>query len=107
MLIEERMPISRRAMIRLLPAAALGSTRIARADATRVEEKDDDAQAQHYVADAARVDKAEFPRYATGQTCANCNLFDGSTGAATGGCSLFLGKEVAAKGWCEAWEKKS
>jgi High potential iron-sulfur protein len=99
------MPISRRDLIRLLPAAALGSTRIARADATRVEEQDDDAQAQHYVADAARIDRTRFPKSA-GQTCANCDLFDGAAGAASGGCSLFLGRDVAAKGWCQGWEKK-
>ena len=40
-----------------------------------------------------------------GQTCANCNLYQGGT-AASGGCPIFPGKEVAAAGWCKSWVAK-
>jgi hypothetical protein len=52
------------------------------------------------------VDRAKFPKYQPGQTCANCGLYVGEPGKAQGGCSLFYGKDVAAKAWCSAWEKK-
>ena len=76
------------------------------ADTPLLAETDAEAIALDYKADAARVDRAKFPAYATGQTCSNCSLYAGEPGAATGGCGLFFGKEVAAKGWCRAWEKK-
>jgi hypothetical protein len=37
-----------------------------------------------------------------GQSCANCNLYQGGT-AATGPCPIFPGKDVAAAGWCKSW----
>jgi len=97
----------RRTLIAILPAVALAATSRSRADDTRVAETDPDAQGQHYVADAARIDRSKFPAYKPGQTCATCQLFDGSPKDAWGSCSLFLGKEVASGGWCQAWEKKA
>ena len=40
-----------------------------------------------------------------GQTCANCNLYQGGT-AASGPCAIFPGKDVAAAGWCKSWVGK-
>jgi hypothetical protein len=41
-----------------------------------------------------------------GQSCANCNLYQGGT-AATGPCTIFPGKDVAAAGWCKSWVAKT
>ena len=60
-----------------------------------------------YKADATKVDKAKYPKYAAGQNCTNCALYQGKAGSASGGCGLFPGKQVSAKGWCSAWAKKA
>lgn len=72
-----------------------------------VAEGDPQAAGVGYKADASKVDKAKFPKYASGQSCANCALYQGKPGSASGGCGLFPGKQVAAKGWCSAWAKKA
>ena len=69
-------------------------------------ETDPQAKAMGYVTDATKADKAKFPRYAAGQSCSNCALYQGGS-AAVGGCPLFPGKDVAAKGWCSAYAKKA
>jgi hypothetical protein len=71
-----------------------------------VAENDPQASALGYKADASKVDKAKFPKFAAGQVCSNCALFQGAAGAAAGGCPLYAGKQVAAKGWCSAYAKK-
>ena len=71
-----------------------------------VAESDPQAVGVGYKADASKVDKAKFPKYAAGQSCANCALYQGAAGSSSGGCGLFPGKQVAAKGWCNAWAKK-
>jgi hypothetical protein len=71
-----------------------------------VDENDTSAQALGYKHDATKVDKAKFPNYKPGETCANCQLFQAKPGAAWGPCPLFAGKEVNAKGWCSAYAKK-
>jgi hypothetical protein len=71
-----------------------------------VAENDPQASALGYKADATKVDKAKFPKYAAGQNCANCALFQGAAGAAAGGCPLYAGKQVSAKAWCSAYNKK-
>ena len=70
-------------------------------------EADPQAKALAYVADAGKTDKVKFPKYAVGQACNNCALFQGKTSDAAGGCPLFAGKQVAGKGWCSAWAKKA
>ncbi len=72
-----------------------------------VAETDPQASALGYKADASKVDKAKFPKYAAGQVCDNCALYQGKAGSAAGGCSLFAGKQVAGKGWCSAYAKKA
>jgi hypothetical protein len=59
-----------------------------------------------YKADAAKVDREKFPKFAEGQKCEACALYQGKAGDASGGCAIFSGKKVSAKGWCSAWFKK-
>jgi hypothetical protein len=86
-------------------ALALGSA--ARAQAPAVVETDPQATGLGYKADAGKVDKAKFPKYAAGQQCSNCALFQGKATDAMGGCPLFAGKQVSAKAWCTAYAKKA
>ena len=73
----------------------------------KLDEKDPQAVALGYVAEASKTDTKKFPRYATGQNCANCALYQGKASDAAGGCPLFGAKQVDAKGWCSAWAKKA
>jgi hypothetical protein len=97
---------SRRRFISLVPL--LGAAALARAQApAMVDPKDPQAVALGYVADATQVDKAKFPKYAAGQVCGNCALYQGTAGSASGACPIYGGKSVAAKAWCSAWVKKA
>jgi len=71
-----------------------------------VAENDPQATALGYKSDASKIDKSKQPKYASGQACGNCALFQGASGAAAGGCPLFAGKQVSAKAWCTAYAKK-
>lgn len=73
------------------------------ATANTLSESDPKAQAVGYKEDASKVDKAKFPGYAAGQSCANCSLFQGKANDAYGGCTLFGDKQVAALGWCSSY----
>lgn len=97
--------LSRRRLIQLVPL--LGTGLAHGQSQSLLQEDDDEAKATGYHADAAKVDKAKFPKYAAGQTCANCQLYAPDGGKPSGGCALFYGKDVLAKGWCNAWEKKA
>ena len=77
------------------------------AQGAQVDEKDATAQSLGYKHDAAKVDKAKFPKYAAGQNCANCQLYQAKPGDAWGPCPIFAGKNVKAKGWCSAYIKKA
>ena len=77
------------------------------AQGAMVVEADAQAATLGYKADASKADKAKFPKYAAGQQCATCSLYQGKPGAAAGPCPLFAGKQVASKGWCSAWAKKA
>ncbi|MEY2770866.1 MAG: High-potential iron-sulfur protein [Pseudomonadota bacterium] len=72
-----------------------------------VAENDPQAAGVGYKADASKVDKAKYPKYAAGQNCSNCALYQAKAGATSGACGLFPGKQVAAKGWCSAYAKKA
>jgi hypothetical protein len=102
---------SRRQFITIVPIAGatlLGATRSASAaDLPHLDEKDPQAVALGYVSDAARADKTKYPKYAPGQDCAACQLYQGKAGDAYGPCPLYAGKAVAAKGWCSAYVKKA
>ena len=71
-----------------------------------VDEKEPQAVALGYVTDAARVDKAKYPKYAPPQRCANCQFYTAAPTAPTGPCTIFAGRPVAGPGWCSAWVKK-
>jgi len=100
---------SRRTFIQILPLAgglAL-CARTAFADVPNVDPKDPQAAALGYVVDATKADKAKFTKYAAGQACGGCQLYQGKAGDAAGPCALFAGKQVSAKGWCSAYAKKA
>ena len=97
---------TRRRFISLVPL--LGAASLARAQAPApVDPKDAQAVALGYVADATKADKAKFPKYAPGQMCGNCALYQGAAGSASGTCPIFGGKAVPAKAWCNTWLKKA
>lgn len=68
-----------------------------------VDEASPQAAGLGYRADATKVSNA---KYAKGQNCANCALYQGAAGSKAGACPLFTGKQVAASGWCTAYAKK-
>lgn len=86
------------------PAAAPPAPAAA-ASLTALDEKDPQAMALGYVADANRADTAKFKNYVTGNLCSNCGNYLGSATDAAAGCKIFPGKSVVAKGWCTAWIK--
>ncbi|MFN7754171.1 MAG: high-potential iron-sulfur protein [Pseudomonadota bacterium] len=97
---------TRRTIVLTMAAGGAGLATAANAQA-RVDEKDPQAVGVGYVHDASRVDTKKFPKYAKGQACANCALFQGKAADAWGGCPIFGAKQVAGKGWCSAWAKKA
>ncbi len=96
----------RRVFLATLAVSGAGFATLARAQA-KVDEKDPQAVALGYVSDAKKVDIRKYPKYAAGQHCGNCALFQGKAGDAVGPCPLFAGKVVATAGWCSAWAKKA
>ena len=91
---------------------SLGSTALVAgsamaAAAPMVADSDPQAVALGYKSDASKADKVKFPKFAAGQSCSNCALYQGKAGDAAGPCPLFAGKQVAAKGWCSAYAKKA
>jgi hypothetical protein len=98
---------SRRQFIQIVPVVGGALLASQLAFAADVDPKDPQAAALGYVPDATQADKTKFPKYAAGQTCANCTLYQGKAGDASGPCPLFAGKTVAAKGWCSAYAKKA
>ena len=99
-------PIQRRMFLMSLATATATAGTLAHAQAL-VDEKDAQAVALGYVADAKRVDTKKFPKFAAGQNCANCALYQGKPTDKAAACALFPGKLVAGPGWCSAWAKKA
>ena len=98
----------RQFMFKIVPAIAVGGLVAREAFAqAKVDEADPTAVGLGYKADASKVDKAKFAKFAAGQTCANCALFQGKPADAFANCAIFPGKQVAGKGWCSAWAKKA
>jgi anaerobic selenocysteine-containing dehydrogenase len=103
------MSITRRNFLKASLAAGAVLSAIGKAtaaDAAAVSESDPQAKSIGYVANASKADKAKFPKYAAGQACSNCSLYQGKPGAASGPCPIFAGKQVMAAGWCSAYAKK-
>ena len=88
-------------------AVAISAEKSATAAQPHVDESDATAQGLGYKQDAAKTDKTKFPKYKAGETCDNCQLYQGKAGDAWGGCPIFAGKDVSAKGWCSAYVKKA
>ncbi len=100
------LPLPRRVF--LMTLAASGTVLATRALAQAlVDENDPQAAALGYVADAKRVDAKKYPKFAAGQNCGSCVLYQGKAADKAGGCPLFAGKQVASAGWCSAWAKKA
>ena len=99
-------PLPRRVFLMTLAASGAALATQAQAQAL-VDEKDAQATALGYVADAKRADAKKYPKYAAGQNCANCALYQGKATDKAGACPLFAGKQVAGAGWCSAWAKKA
>ena len=99
-------PVPRRVFLITLAASGAALATSARAQAL-VDEKDAQAVALGYVAEAKRVDVKKYPKFAAGQNCASCALYQGKAADQAGACPLFAGKQVAATGWCGAWAKKA
>jgi hypothetical protein len=103
-------PLPRRVFLMTLVATGAALTTVAQAQAqaqTLLDEKDAQAVAFGYVVEAKRVDVKKYTKFAAGQNCANCVLFQGKGADKAGGCPLFAGKQVASSGWCSAWAKKA
>jgi len=99
-------PIQRRVFLMTVAASSGAFGILAHAQAM-VDEKDAQAAALGYVADAKRVDTKKYPKFAAGQNCTNCALYQGKATDKAAGCPLFAGKQVAGPGWCNAWAKKA
>jgi hypothetical protein len=96
---------TRRSFLMAVAAGSAFPSLAAQAQAN-VDEKDPQAMALGYVADASKTDAKKFPKYAAGQLCSNCVLYQGKASDPSAGCPLFPGKQVAGNGWCSAWAKK-
>ena len=105
------MTTTRRAFIQILPlagaAALCANAALAAGAAPTLDPKDAQAVALGYVVDATKADKAKYPKYAAGQACGSCQLYQGKAGDAAAPCALFGGKQVGAKAWCSAYVKKA
>ncbi len=89
-----------------LAALRTGTTE-AQAAAPHISEDDPLAKALGYRNDAAQVDKAKYPTYKPGQTCAQCRFYQGTAGQAWGPCQVLANKGVNAKGWCVSFSQKT
>ena len=78
-----------------------------RAQATLVDATSAQATAVGYVADAKKADTKKYPKFAAGQNCTTCALYQGKATDKAAACALFPGKQVAGAGWCSAWAKKA
>jgi hypothetical protein len=100
------MPTTRRFFLQLSTSSGLAlacGSSLAQAPAPVLSEADPQAQALGYVTDAKRVDKSKYPKYAPGQHCAACQLYQGPPTAPMAPCAVFGGKQVAGPGWCSAY----
>jgi hypothetical protein len=89
-------------------SAAISTAHFASAQAApMVAETDPQAKALGYFANATKTDKVKYPKYAAGQVCSNCALYQGKPEDKAAGCPLFAGKQVSGKAWCSAWAKKA
>lgn len=67
------------------------------ADLPHLTTADATAKALDYTDDASTTTNSKHKK---GDTCANCQFYQGKAGDAYGPCQLFPGKAVHSKGWC-------
>ena len=99
-------PLPRRVFLMTLAASGAALTNAAQAQAL-LDEKDAQAVALGYVADAKRVDVKKYTKFAAGQNCISCALYQGKPADKAGGCPLLGATQVGGAGWCSAWAKKA
>lgn len=99
-------PIRRRVFLMTVAGSAASVGTLVHAQSL-VDENISQAVALGYVADAKRVDSRKFPKFAAGQNCTHCALYQGKATDKGAGCPLFPGKQVVGSGWCSAWAKKA
>lgn len=80
-----------------IPLGILINTTANAQDEPQLDESDPQAQALGYVHQSAT----------DGQTCSNCQLYQGEAGSEWGPCAIFPGKSVNANGWCKSWIEQS
>lgn len=102
----ERTAHPRRVFMLAVAGSALVPAAFAQAPA-RLDESDALAKAQGYAHDASKIDRAKWPKFQPGQSCATCQLFQAKAAEPWGACPLFGARQVAAKGWCSAWVKRA
>lgn len=85
--------------VAFLPIAAYAAEELSEADLGAV--------ALGHRANATKVDKVRFPKYAAGQECANCQFYQGNASTKTAACPPFSGKTVERTGWCNGYVKKA
>jgi len=100
------MSIERRVFL-LTVAASTSALSVGVRAQSLVDERDPQAQALGYVADASKVDTKKYSKFAAGQNCTTCSLYQGKATDKAAACALFAGKLVAGPGWCSAWVKKA
>lgn len=103
------MKINRRtfAIQSIFGTAGFVAVNVTHAEASMLLESHPQAIMLGYRADASKVESANFPKYAPGQKCAECQLFRAQPGTAVGSCAIYPGKLVSAEGWCNAFIKKA
>jgi formylmethanofuran:tetrahydromethanopterin formyltransferase len=100
------MSIERRVFL-LTVAASTSALSVGVRAQSLVDERDPQAQALGYVADASKVDTKKYSKFVSGQNCTTCSLYQGKATDKAAACALFAGKLVAGPGWCSAWVKKA
>lgn len=90
----------------LAGASAVAATTPAAAAFPKLDEKEPQAVALHYVHDAKLVDPKKNPTYKPGHHCGNCLQLTGKEGDAWRPCNIFPKKLVATAGWCSVWVQK-
>jgi len=70
------MSIERRVFLLTVAASTSALSAGVRAQSL-VNDKDPQAQALGYVADASKVDTKKYPKFVAGQNCTNCSLYQG------------------------------
>lgn len=100
------MTFPRRVFLMTVAATGAALTTGVRAQ-VKLDEKDTLAISFGYFADATKTDKARFPKFADGQMCSNCGLYQGKPTDAWSPCPMFGGRLVPGKAWCNSWVAKA